>query len=181
MNRLFRIGAPHVVPDGTQVAPFLNASDNTSGLPFGLLDGFSLAAGTIPAHSQSKIHLMPFVVQVTFVRRGTLHVRMKAQADTAPHALVVGADEAVLTEAGAFVQLSNDTDAPCELLYIVSPAYVFEQCDGEIRYDDSLVLDENWDDLASNHWRARHAMPTLEQRRQALLRLAAADAALRPL
>lgn len=181
MNRLFRIPPPHVVPDGTLVAPFLNARDSTSGLPFDLIEGFSLAAGTIPPHSQSKIHVMPFVAQVTFVRRGTLTVRMKAPADHAPYALKANTDEAILTEPGAFIQLVNDTTIPCEVLYIVSPAYVFEQRDGEIRYDDSLVLDESWDELGSSRWQARRALPTPEQRRQALTRLAATEAALRPL
>ncbi|MBX9961777.1 MAG: hypothetical protein K2Y35_01890 [Burkholderiales bacterium] len=181
MNRVFRIMPPHVVPDGTLVAPFLNARDNTSGLPFDLLDGFSLAAGTIPPHARSKIHVMPFVTQVTFVRRGTLTVRMKAAGDREPYLLAAQADEAVLTEAGAFVQLVNESAAPCELLYVVSPAYVFEQQEGEVRYDDSLVLDESWADLAANQWRPSRPLPTIGKRREALLRLAATDAALRPL
>ena len=181
MNRLFRIPPPHVVPDGTLVAPFLNARDTTSGLPSDLIEGFSLAAGTIAPHSHSRIHVMPFVAQVTFVRRGALTVRMKAPTDRQPYRLLVQTDEAVLTEPGAFIQLINETPAPCDVLYIVSPAYVFEQRDGEVRYDDSLVLDEDWTDLDSNHWQPRRTMPTIEQRRQALGRLAATDVTLRPL
>jgi hypothetical protein len=181
MNRVFRIGAPHGVPDGTLVAPFLNARDSTSGLPFDLLEGFSLAAGTIPAHSHSRIHVMPFVAQVTFVRHGTLTVWMKAAADREPYRLVAQKDEAVLTEAGALVQLVNESTEPCDVLYVVSPAYVFERTDTGIRYDDSLVLDEGWADLAAKHWQVPGALPTLEDRRAALLRLAARDAALRPL
>jgi hypothetical protein len=181
MNRVFRIDTPHVVPDGTLVAPFLNARDSTSGLPFDLLDGFSLAAGTIAPHSRSKIHVMPFVAQVTFVRRGTLTARMKAAADREPYLVVAQADEAVVTEAGAFIQLANESAAPCEVLYIVSPAYVFEQREGGVRYDDSLVLDEDWEDLAANRWRPSRPLPTDEDRREALLRIAATDAGLRPL
>lgn len=181
MNRIFRITQPHVVPDGTLVAPFLNARDSTSGLPFDLLEGFSLAAGTIPPHSRSKIHVMPFVAQVTFVRRGTLTARMKAAADREPYLVVAQADEAVLTEAGAFIQLINESAVRCEVLYAVSPAYVFEQRDGEVHYDDSVVLDEDWDDLAAVRWRPSRPLPTMEARREALLRIAAADAALRPL
>ncbi|MBX9629462.1 MAG: hypothetical protein K2X67_02980 [Burkholderiales bacterium] len=181
MNRVFRITAAHAVPDGTLVAPFLNARDTTSGLPFDLIEGFSLAAGTIAPHSQSKIHVMPFVAQVTFVRHGALTVRMKAAADRAPYVLVAQADEAVLTAAGTLVQLINETGSPCEVLYIVSPAYVFEQQEGGIRYDDSVVLDEDWDTLAANGWRTSRALPAVEQRNEALLRLAATEAALRPL
>jgi hypothetical protein len=125
--------------------------------------------------------VMPFVTQVTFVRRGTLTVRMKAAADSEPCTLVAQADEAVLTAAGTFVQLVNETGSPCEVLYIVSPAYVFEQQDGKVRYDDSVVLDEGWEDLAALRWQVPRALPTIEDRREALLRLAATDAALRPL
>lgn len=181
MNRLFRIPVPRAVPDGTLVAPFLNARDSTSGLPFDLLDGFSLAAGTVPPQARSKIHVMPFVSQVTFVRRGTLTVRMKSPADHEPYVLVAQADQAVLTEAGALIQLINETQSPCEVLYIVSPAYVFEQHQGEVRYDDSLVLDAGWDELGLNDWQVTGAPPTIEARREALLRLAATDAAMRPL
>lgn len=181
MNRVFRITAAQAVPDGTLVAPFLNARDSTSGLPFDLIDGFSLAAGVIPAHSRSKIHVMPFVTQVTFVRRGALCVRMKAPADHEPCLLIAQTDEAILTEPGAYIQLINETAAPCDVLYIVSPAYVFEQHDGAVRYDDSLVLDETWDELGANRWQPRKAIPTLDQRQQALIRLAATDATQRPL
>ena len=46
MNQVFKIASPFQVPDGTLVSPFLNAKDSESGLPFNLLDGFSLAAGS---------------------------------------------------------------------------------------------------------------------------------------
>lgn len=173
MNRLFRIPAPYRVPDGTLVSPFLNARDSASGLPFDLLQGFSVAAGTIEPVSQSKIHVMPFVTQVTFVRRGTLTVLMKAAGDAQPYTLSVNADEAVVTEAGTFVQLVNDSSATCEVLYIVSPAYVFEFADGRVIYDDSVVLGETWEQLAAAQWHINRALPTPEQRRQAEARLAA--------
>ncbi len=173
MNRLFKIPPPLRVPDGTLVSPFLNAWDNTSGLPVDLLEGFSLAAGTIEPGSQSKIHVMPFVTQVTFVRRGTLIARMKAPRDENSYELTVAADEAVVTEAGAFLQLANESAQPCEVLYIVSPAYVFELSDGRVSYDDSVVLDETWEQLAAAQWRTARTLATPEQRRQAQARLAA--------
>jgi hypothetical protein len=175
MNRLFRIPPPLRVPDGTLVSPFLNARDSTSGLPFDLLDGFSLAAGTIEPGSQSKIHVMPFVTQVTFVRRGALTVRMKATRDDQPCTLTVNADEAVLTEPDTFLQLVNDSNRDCEVLYIVSPAYVFEFVDGRVIYEDSVVLDETWEQLAAATWRTARALRTPEQRRQAQARLAGAS------
>lgn len=173
MNRIFQIPAPHRVPDGTLVSPFLNSRDNTSGLPFELLEGFSLAAGTIEPEAQSRIHVMPFVTQVTFVRRGALTVWMKAAGDDQPYVLTLNPDEAVVTEPGTFLQLVNVSDQACEALYIVSPAYVFEFSDGRVVYDDSVVLDETWEQLAAANGRTAKALPTLEQRRQAEARLAA--------
>jgi mannose-6-phosphate isomerase-like protein (cupin superfamily) len=173
MNRLFRIPPPLRVPDGTLVSPFLNARDSTSRLPFDLLTGFSLAAGTIEPGSQSKIHVMPFVTQVTFVRRGTLTARMRARTADEAYALSVQHDEAIVTEPGTFLQLVNDTREPCDVLYIVSPAYVFEFVDGRVVYDDSVVLDESWTELEAAQWLPLRALPTPEQRQQAESRLAA--------
>jgi hypothetical protein len=172
MNRLFQIPTPHRVPDGTLVSPFLNARDNTSGLPLDLLEGFSLAAGTIEPGSQSKIHVMPFVTQVTFVRRGALTVRMKAEGDEQPYVLMLNPDEAIVTEPGTFLQIANDSSQACEVLYIVSPAYVFELADGRVFYDDSVVLDETWGQLAAANWRTARSLSTLDQRRQSEARLA---------
>ncbi len=56
--------------------------------------------------------------------------------------------------------------------YIVSPAYVFDMGpDGGVLYDDSLVLQEDWDRLATAGWRAVQAMPALAQREEAMRRL----------
>jgi len=173
MNRLFRIPAPNRVPDGTLVAPFLNSRDSTSGLPFDLLDGFSIAAGTIESSSQSMIHVMPFVTQVTFVRRGELTVRMKATGDEKPYTLSLKHDEAIVTEPGAFLQLANESKQSCEVLYIVSPAYVFEFTEGKVIYDDSVVLDETWPELDAARWRPLRSLPTLDQRHESERRLTA--------
>jgi mannose-6-phosphate isomerase-like protein (cupin superfamily) len=172
VNRVFSTAAPFRVPDGTWVSPFLNAKDSQSDLPFHLLDGFSLAAGTIDPNSCSRIHVMPFVTQVTFVRSGKLAVRMKGPDDTEHHILRLAAGQAVLTEPGEFFQLITEGSERCEVLYIVSPAYVFEMSsDRGVVYDDSLVLDENWDCLAAAGWRAAQAMPTRTQREAAMRRL----------
>ncbi len=48
-----------------------------SGSPFDLLDGFSVSAGILEPGMKSKIHIMPFMTQVAFVRVGKLEKRMK--------------------------------------------------------------------------------------------------------
>jgi mannose-6-phosphate isomerase-like protein (cupin superfamily) len=150
----------------------LNAKDSQSDLPFHLLDGFSLAAGMIDPNSSSKIHVMPFVTQVTFVRSGDLAVKMKGPGDTEPYILRLTAGQGVLTEPGVFFQLINEGPEPCEVLYIVSPAYVFEMRQGSgVLYDDSLVLEEDWDRLALAGWQAAQPMPTLAQRAEAMRHL----------
>ena len=81
MKHVFAMPEPFQVPDGTLVSPFFNPKDSKSGLPFDLLDSFSIAGGRIEAQSRSKIHIFPFVTQITFVRRGALEVWMKAIED----------------------------------------------------------------------------------------------------
>ena len=172
MNRVFSITTPFRVPDGTWVSPFLNAKDSQSDLPFDLLDGFGIAAGMIDPNSRSKIHVMPFVTQVTFVRSGSLAVRMKGPDDAEPYSLRLAAAQAVLTEPGVFFQLINESSEPCEVLYIVSPAYVFEMSvEGAVLYDNAVVLDEGWEDLAATGWRTARSMATAEQRADAMRRL----------
>ena len=173
MKRVFEMPRPFRVPDGTLVSPFLNSKDSTSGLPYDLLDGFSIAAGTIEPRSKSKIHVMPFVTQVTFVRRGDLKVRMKAARDDVPYTLPVTIDQAVVTEPGTFFQLLNESEESCEVLYIVTPAYLFERSNDKVVYDDAVVLEEDWGRLESEHWRPAAELPTIQQRRDAAHRLAA--------
>jgi hypothetical protein len=169
MNRVFSISEPFEVPDGTMLSPFLNPSDSMSGLPFDFRSGVSISAGLIRPHTSSKIHVMPFVTQVTFVRAGDLFVRMKGRADREPYSQRVGVAQAVLTEPGTFLELTNEQDAVCEVLYVVSPAYLFEVAGGRVVYDDSVVLDESWVELAEKRWQFRH--PTIEDRREAERRL----------
>jgi mannose-6-phosphate isomerase-like protein (cupin superfamily) len=174
MSHVFAIQAMFPVPDGTWVSPFLNSKDSQSDLPFDLLDGFSVAAGVIEPNTRSRIHVMPFVAQVTFVRSGVLIVRTKGPSDTAPRSLRLVAGQAVLTEPGEFFQLVNEQATPTEVLYIVSPAYVFDMGpNGELRFDDAVVLTESWEDLAAADLRMRVPMPTAEQRNEALRRIRA--------
>jgi hypothetical protein len=152
MNRIFNISPPFPIPDGTLVSPFLNPADTQSGLPLDLSLGFSLAAGTLLPGMVSKIQVLPFVTQVTFVLAGTLTMRLKAPADATPCTLTIQPRQAVLSEAGSFFQLINAGEEPCEVLYIVSPAYLFVRDGEKITYDDSVVLDEDWDELEAAGW-----------------------------
>ena len=165
MNRTFFIPEPFRVPDGTLVSPFLNANDSQSDLPFDLLSGFSLFAGIIEPMSSSKLHVMFFVTQVTFVRSGRLSTKMKGPQDADAYQLHLAEGQSVLTEPGALLQLINDTNDPCEALCIATPPYVFEMDgEGKVLYDDSVVLDNTGYELAQSNWRPSVSMPTLAQR-----------------
>lgn len=167
MNRIFNISPPFPIPDGTLVSPFLNPKDSQSGLPLDLSLGFSLAAGTLLPGVASKIQVLPFVTQVTFVLCGTLTVRLKVPADAAPCTMTVQPRQTVLSEAGSFFQLINAGDDLCEVLYIVSPAYLFVREGERIVYDDAVVLDEDWDDLEAAGWKSSKPLPTEAQRMDA--------------
>ena len=176
MQHVFDMREPSRVPDGTLVSAFLNPKDSNSALPFDVVDGFSIAGGSIEAGERSRIHVLPFVTQVTFVRRGNLKAWMKSADDEAPYALAVGADQAVLTPPGTLLQLVNDSDqAACELLYIVSPAYLFlfDETARRVVYDDATVLDEDWNALRRGGWRITAELPDIADRRAAYERLAA--------
>jgi len=172
MKRIFEIAEPFRVLDGTLVSPFLNARDAKSGLPFDLLESVSVAAGIIEPGTRSKIHIMPFVTQVTFVRRGKLQVWMKSQEDPEEYSLQLQDDQAVLTRPGTFFQLVNNDLKPCYVLYIVSPAYVFEELNGEVFYEDATVLDEGWEGIRAEAWQPFAKFSAWEKRQQALRRQA---------
>lgn len=145
------------MPDGTLVAPFLNAKDRKSSLPFDLLDGFSLAAGEIEPGMQSKIHIMRHNTQLTFVREGSLIVVMKDPDAVDKYKIELAENQAVLTNPRTYLQFLNRGDQICQVLYIVSPPYIFdaiEDDDGNdiVHYDDSIVLDMGWDDLKKANW-----------------------------
>jgi hypothetical protein len=143
MNRVFRLSPAVRVPDGTHVR---------TGLAHPAVD-LSIAGGEIEPHTASKIHLHPLVTQVTWVRSGTLTVRMKNAAAPAPYTLTLGPDESVVTRPGTFFQLVNDTGAPCHVLYIVQPAFLFvADPAGRVIYNDAVVFDADWAELAAAGW-----------------------------
>ena len=175
MRHIFNNTCPIRVPNGTLVSPFLNSKDCTSGLPLKFIDDFSLSAGTIEAGTESKIHVMPFVTQVTFVRKGKLDVRMKGAEDETLYYLRVGPEQSIITRPGTLLQLINRGDNSCKVLYIVSPPYIYEMLKGKVIYDDSVVLDESWEDLRESGWKPARKMPTIEERQRAIKRLAERD------
>jgi hypothetical protein len=92
---------------------------------------------------------------------------MKGPRDDDSYSLSIRTDEAVITEPGTFFQLVNDESESCEVLYIVSPTYLFEMSNEHVVYDDSVVFEENWDYLKSSGWRPAVQLPTIEQRQGA--------------
>jgi mannose-6-phosphate isomerase-like protein (cupin superfamily) len=185
MNRIFSIKGSFRVPDGTLVSPFLNAKDSQSGLPFDLIDGFSIAAGEIEPRKESKIHIMPHVTQVTFVRRGSIQIHMRDPGTEAKYEVPLQVDQAVITRPGTFFQLENKNNESCHVLYIVSPAYIFLADDaGSVIYDDAIVLDESWSELKAAGWESpkmKTSGVTKEARDRAIDRLAARSRSKDPL
>jgi len=174
LKRIFSVGKGVQVPDGTRVFSFLNCRDSNSGLPGNLLEDFSLAAGEIKPHRHSKIHVMPLVTQATFVLQGEIEVWMKDADQLEPYSLRLKTEQAILTRPGTFLQFQNNSHAPCRVLYIVSPAYVFLMEEGRVVYDDSIVLEEGWEDLREVQWKPeklRTAGLTPKVRRAAARRL----------
>ena len=175
MKHIFTMPDPFQVPDGTLVSPFLNPGDSESSLPFNTFNGFSIAGGRIEAGIHSRIQILPFVTQVTFVQSGNLKVWMKEINNEEPYSLEVIPNQAVLTRPGTFLQLvNNDNNAPCDVLYIVSPGYIYlyDKKTRSVIYDDSTVLDEDWDELRKSDWHPSVDLPTIKQRKAACNRLA---------
>ncbi len=164
MRRVFVQPDPKRVPDGTLLSEMLR------------VDGFSLAAGVIEPGLSSKIHLHPFVTQVTYVQSGRLMVWMRGPSDEKPYSLELISKQACLTEPGTFFQLVNPAYEPSHLLYIVSPPFLFETGPtGNVVYNDAVVLDGNWEDLARDKYDlgklVKH-FPTAQERQKSAERLA---------
>jgi hypothetical protein len=74
------------------------------------------------------------------------------------------------------------------MLYVVGPAYVFEQRGEEVVYDDSIALSQEWEEIADGSpewlgdlWRERSGFAGVEEmraaREAALARLEGAQSA----
>jgi len=157
------------VPDSTKVFPLFNCRDFTSSLPGNLLEDFSLAVGEIEPGRKSKVHVMPLVTQVALVLLGKLEVWMKDADQLEPYSLRLEAEQAILTRPGTFLQFWNNTGLPCRVLYIVSPAYLFVIEKGKLVYDDSVVLEEDWEELGKINWSPGklHSLDSIQKDRQA--------------
>lgn len=171
--QIFSINNWIQVPDGTLVAPFFNSKDCTSQLPWDLSEAFSVAAGEI--EDTSSIVVMPLVSQMTFVLSGKLEIIMKDTESLVPNSLLLEANQAVFIKPGTFFQFRNKGSEPCRVLYIVSPAYLFELDEnGTVIYDDSFIISESWKMLEESEWKPA-GLPSLEilstKRKESYLRL----------
>jgi hypothetical protein len=166
VKRIFRRGRGTTVPDGTRVFPFLSPADSTSDLPLEVLSGASVALGELRPGQASKIHMHPLVTMIVWVASGRLSLRLKDPRATTPYTLRLRAEDGAVALPGTFLQLRNETRTPCRLLYIASPAYLFLKVRGRIIYDDAVVLDATWDELARLRWRPA-TVPTLAVMRAA--------------
>lgn len=153
MNRIFRPRGHVTASDGTDVSAFLNATDSSQGeVPWGALGQMSIASGRIGPRVHASVHVHPVVTQVTYVVSGELSVRMKDASAAEPYDLALQRGEAVVVEPRTLFQLRNDSDAAAEVLYLVSPSYVFELERGAVRYDDAIVVAETWEALAAKQY-----------------------------
>lgn len=168
MKHVFSVRQGFPVPDGTIVHPMLDPY-TVSGLRERHDDSLSLAVGHVPPRTSSRIHVHPLVTQVTWLLSGRLIVKMKDAAEATPYALQLAPEQAALTRPGTFFQLVNSTDRACRVLYIVAPAFLF-QCDddGSVLYNDAVVLEQDWDELAAADWKvpALADIEGIRQRRQ---------------
>lgn len=150
MDRVFGPRNFFTVPDGTQVSAFLNATDTSQDdVPWDALGHLSIAAGRVTPNTHSWVHIHPAVTQVTYLTSGRLVVRMKDGPDTEPYDLAMEPGNAVVSRPGTLFQLRNANDEVAEVLYIVSPSYVFEMEGEHVTHDDAVMVSETWADLVS--------------------------------
>lgn len=152
MRKVFTPRQYAQVPDGTLVSAFLNPFDSTGGMADTFAGGqLGIAAGRLEPGVASRIHVLPLVTQITWVVRGHLRIVMQSPADPEPYTLLLDAGQAACTTPGELLQLANDQGATAvDVLYITSPAYVYEQDrQGTVIYDDARVVADAWDELES--------------------------------
>jgi hypothetical protein len=94
-----------------------------------------------------------------------------------PYDLNLRPGQAVISKPGTLFQLRNVSDAVAEVLYIVTPSYVFETEGDGVFYDDSIMIAPTWEQLEA----AGYDVPPIRysptersaRRAEALRRLAA--------
>lgn len=172
MKRVFPLPPAIIVPDGTELHEIVGPRILSEHFER-VNDGVSVALGKLPAGIVSKIHYHPIVWHFTWVTKGTLTVRMKDESSSSFYELTVPEGNGVLTERGTFFQLINRDSDNCEVFYIVGPAFVFQQSDqGEVQYNDAVVLDYNWEELEQMNWQVPNQLPhvTIADKRKVSLR-----------
>ncbi len=152
MNKTFKPSAFFKIPDDTWISPFLNSNDSMSDLPFDLIDGFSIAKGKVEGKPTSLIHVHPHVSQVTFVLSGKVVLKMKGMMDRNPYEIALESGNAGVTGKGEYFQIINPHSEECHVLYVVSPAYLFEMDNSKVIYDDALILIRSWEELEKLNW-----------------------------
>ena len=174
MNRIFKIPKPIIVPDGTELSEIIG-SRILSDYRERVSDGVSVAQGVLPGGTVSKVHVHPVIWHFTWVTEGELTVKMKDSQTSDPYELTVPVNNGVFTEQGTFFQLINRTKKDTKVLYIVGPGFVFEQEGGNVKYNDAVVFEENWDELKKVNW-LPDSLPTYREqyrgRHESLRRLA---------
>jgi len=152
MKQPYRAGPYIRVPDGTEVSPFLNATDiSQSNVPWGSLGDMSIAAGRIQPGTSSWIHMHPVVTQVTYITSGNLIVWTKSPGE-ARNRIETTVGDAIVSQPGSLIQYVNEKQCVAEVLYIVQPSYVFEpgsEESDEPIYDDAILIAETWDDVTN--------------------------------
>lgn len=150
MNKIFKVSDLFSVPDGTKVASLFNSAEDA--VLTGRKEGISIAIGEIPPGTKSKIHIHPLVAQVTFILEGGISIYMKDRAASEKYKLELKKNEAVLTQEGTFFQLINESEGICRVMYVVTPEFLFETAGGEVTYNDAIVLEGDWEELAQLSW-----------------------------
>lgn len=175
MDRVFEPRGWFTVPDGTDVSAFLTATDETqTDIPWGALGDMSIAAGRIGAGVHSWVHVHVLVTQVTYVVSGELTIRMRDPGTTGHYDLPLRAGQATVAAPGTLYQLRNDHAVDAQVLYIVSPSYVFELVNGEVGYDDASLVAERWEDVDTERARPIPAAADAQrQRDEAMVRMRA--------
>jgi mannose-6-phosphate isomerase-like protein (cupin superfamily) len=97
----------------------------------------------------SAVHVHPAVTQVTVLVAGRLTIRMQEGPAGEAYDVVLRGGQAAISEPGTLIQLRNDGEEPAEVLYIVSPSYVFELEGETVRHDDAILVARTWEELAS--------------------------------
>jgi hypothetical protein len=83
-----------------------------------------------------------------------------------PYDLTLKARQAVAVQPGTLFQLRNDGRRTVEVLYIVSPSYVFDQeGSGPPRFDDAELVAKTREETAASGYDLSH-LPTLAEARK---------------